>query len=148
MLLNEIKTLYSKQYGARYGVPCGSSEHEITELEKAFRKRLPGVFREYLRWMGNDKRGRLEGSDWFLDNIHENTEYLSDFLLENEVAVEGFIQPLCFFVHQGYMAAWFDLGNSQDDPDCYYFFEGNRSKQIDGPVKFTSFLAKELGLSI
>jgi len=49
-------------------------------------------------------------------------------------------------MHQGYMAAWFDLSQSSSDSECFFFSEANDGRKIEGPKKFNDFLKEELGL--
>ena len=146
MHLTSIKNSYSKRYASEFGEPRGCSERDVKILEQSLGRRLPAAYREYLLWMGNDKHGRLKGSDWFLSDVRENTAALPELLSENEISIDQLDDPFCFFMHQGYMAAWFDLSQTSDDPECFFFSEGNDAGDVEGPKMFSEFLKKELGL--
>ncbi len=146
MHLTSIKSMYSTRYASEFGEPRGCSERDVKALEQDLGRLLPEAYREYLLWMGNDKYGRLKGSDWFLTDVRENTAALPELLSENKISIDQLDDPFCFFMHQGYMAAWFDLCQTSDDPECFFFSEGNDAGEIEGPKTFSEFLKKELGL--
>jgi len=76
----------------------------------------------------------------------ENTASLRDLLLENGLSVEITFEPFCFFMHQGYMATWFDLISTSEDPECFFFSEAHETGLIKRPIKFTAFLKRDLDL--
>ncbi|MFK7763961.1 MAG: SMI1/KNR4 family protein [Roseobacter sp.] len=138
--------MYATRYASEFGEPKGCSKRDVEILEQDLERRLPGAYREFLLWMGNDKHGRLKGSDWFLTDVRENTAVLPELLFENAISIDQLKNQFCFFMHQGYMAAWFDLSQSVGDPKCFFFSEANNGRKIEGPKKFTEFLKEELGL--
>ncbi len=146
MYLSSIKDMYAKRYASEFGEPRGCSERDVKALEQDLGQRLPEAYREYLLWMGNDMHGRLKGSDWFISDVRENTVALPELLSENDVTTDKLDDLFCFFMHQGYMAAWFNLSQTADDPECFFFSEGNDAEEIDGPKVFSEFLKVELGL--
>jgi hypothetical protein len=146
MHLTSIKNLYATRFAPEFGEPKGCSKRDVKILEQDLGRRLPEAYREYLLWMGTDKHGRLKGSDWFLTDVRENTAVLPDLLSENEISIDQLDDQFCFFMHQGYMAAWFDLSQISGDPECFFFSEANDARKIEGPTKFTDFLKEELGL--
>ena len=146
MYLTSIKSMYATRYATKLGEPRGCSERDVEALEQDLERRLPGAYREYLLWMGNDKDGRLKGSDWFLTDVRDNTAALHELLAENGMSFGHLDDPFCFFMHQGYMAAWFDLSQNADDPECFFFSEANGKREIEGPLVFSEMLKKELGL--
>ena len=46
--------------------------------------------------------------------------------------------------HQGYIAAYFELPASEDNPDVYFFSEGRESNDVIKEGKFTEFLFRDL----
>ncbi len=139
--LKNCRAFYSKELEKRYGIPVGASESSVTELQQKLDFELPESYRQFLLWMGNDRNGALRGSEWFCDDIVPNGEFLDEFLIENNVHLRS-TKRVCFFVHQGYMAAWFD-DEGTPDPKCSFLSESNCDLVRDaGP--FSSFLLKEL----
>src|SRR6185295_16287706 len=107
--LASIKAFVREHVEPRRGPTRGASEEEVAALERTLGKPLPPAYRSYLLWMGSDVQGVLRGSDCFVDHVVDNNAYLPDFLADNGVT---FLLPtsfVCFFMHQGYIAAWFDL---------------------------------------
>lgn len=122
--LAPAKDFYNRNLKKYMGIPKGSSENEIEELEKYFGEKLPIVYKDYLRWMGNDTNGVLRGSNCFLEDVIENTETLTELLEGNKVNYKLPEKYLVFFEHQGYMASWFALPAEDEDPECFHFSEG------------------------
>ena len=146
IFLASLKLSYLMRYASQFGKPVGCSEGDLQKFERDLGQRLPLAHREFLLWMGNDRQGRLKGSDWFLDDLCENTRSLHELLSENGLSLAEFSAPFCFFMHQGYMAAWFDLASVEGNPKCYFFSESTESRSIEGPIDFTTFLKRDLGL--
>ena len=142
--LDNVKAYYRTHFGSEFGEPQGCSVAEVEELERTVGHHLPAAYREFLLWMGNDKDGIFRGSDWFLSDIVENTEYVDELLRENGVdwRPEGAI--LAFFCHQGYMIAWFDLSTTEDDPPCYFYSEGEDMTVPGQRQRFSEFVLAEL----
>lgn len=144
-MLEQCKDLYDKQLKKDFGPPVGCTEAQINELERSLAGPLPLAYREYLKWMGADHQGPFRGSDWFARNVLENTAYVPELLRENGVSWELPAVFLSFFCHQGYMCAWFDLLDAEDDPMCWMF------REVDMPQPklvgvFSAFLLRELEL--
>ncbi len=144
--LRPIKNAFFKKHGSQFSQPVGCSKGELQQVQRTMGRQLPGAYRELLLWMGRDKQGFLKGSDWFLSDLSLNNASLKDYLAENDLSLEEISEPFCFFMHQGYMAAWFDLTSSEEDPECFFFSEASDVHTVEGPVRFTAFLQKELGL--
>ena len=105
--LAEVKEFH-RQFAEPYkGKPKGCWDFEIRALEKSFGFELPLAYKQYLAWMGKDYNGVFVGCDWFISNVEDNTALVPELLTENNIS---FVLPenyLCFFSHQGYIAAWF-----------------------------------------
>lgn len=125
------------------GRPRGAPEAEILALEHRLGVRFPAAYREYLRWMGNDREGALQGSDCFIRNVETNANGLCELLRENGVAPPS-CRPIVFFLHQGYIACWFDAGDQSDDPDVSCFHENGESRVILPAGTFSDWLFEEL----
>jgi hypothetical protein len=94
--------------------------------------------------MGKDYEGVFVGSDWFVTSAIDNTKYLPELLAANKVRFQLPEHFLAFFSHQGYMVAWFKLPKEGEDPQVYFYNEG---EEMDSPVlegKFTDFLLKDM----
>lgn len=125
------------------GRPRGAPEAEILALERRLGIQLPAAYREYLRWMGNDCKGALRGSDCFIRDVETNANGLRELLLENGVAHPS-SRPIVFFLHQGYIAYWFDATDQRDDPELSCFHENGESRAILTMGTFSEWLFEEL----
>lgn len=142
--LSKCKELYKKEIASKYGAPIGCSFEEISDIEQKINYTFPDSYREFLLWMGNDKNGVLRGSDWFLDDVIDNTDCLEELIEDNGLSLINPDNLICFFMHQGYMVGWFYKAPVADDPDCYFFSEGAEPNTIQKIGKFSEFLLKEL----
>lgn len=102
----------------------GTTEAEVLELERALGKRLPGAYRDYLLRSGHDESGPLRGTDCFIRHVLDNNKWLPELLAENGVRWTLPERYVCFFMHQGYVAAWFDLDDPSPDPKSWCYEEG------------------------
>lgn len=142
--LYECRKFYTQRLLSRYGQPLGADESEVLSLQEKLGFDLPLAYRQFLLWMGNDKQGVLKGSEWFIDEVCDNQDFLEEFLTDNGVSKNVSGQVVCFFSHQGYMAAWFSIDGEQADPFCELYSEANSSLIPVGIDSFSSFLLKEL----
>lgn len=94
--------------------------------------------------MGKDKHGALKGSEWFTDDVYDNQSFLEEFLDENAVIGVKGGKKVCFFSHQGYMAAWFSADANEQDPKCQFYSESNSNPVAIETGTFSQFLLKEL----
>lgn len=141
--LKECRDFYARVLQPCFGAPLGASETAVSELQQKLGFTLPESYRQFLLWMGEDKQGPLRGSEWFVDDILPNGEFLDEFLLDNGVAETNPVERICFFVHQGYMAAWF-AGGDAEDPLCHLYSESYPEPVVSSAGAFSSFLLKEL----
>lgn len=141
--LKDCRDFYAQALQPSFGVPVGVSEITVSELQQKLGFVLPESYRQFLLWMGGDKRGALRGSEWFADDVLANGEFLDEFLAENGVTETASDERVCFFVHQGYMAAWF-VDIEAANPKCRFFSETSIEPVITNAGTFTSFLLNEL----
>lgn len=141
--LKECRDFYARVLQPHFGVPFGASETAVSKLQHELGFTLPESYRQFLLWMGNDKQGALKGTEWFVDQVLSNGEFLDEFLPDNGIAETTSESRVCFFVHQGYMAAWF-VDVEDVDPRCRFFSEANSEPVVADAGVFTSFLLKEL----
>lgn len=125
------------------GQPVGVSERKVASLEARLGCRLPLAYREYLLWMGNDQDGLLRGTDCFLGNVEANEQALAELLRENGLPPPAY-RPVVFFLHQGYIACWFRMGETAEDPEVFSFNEGAREAGIRPLGSFSHWLYSEL----
>ncbi len=142
--IERVKDYYRTHLLARFGKPKGSSNEEVAEIERHIGHPLPGAYKEYLLWMGNDKEGVFRGSAWFASDVARNTEYVTQLLRENNIDWRPDGPILAFFSHQGYMIAWFDVPADDDDPRCYFFSEGKGMIEPREEGRFSEVLLAEL----
>jgi hypothetical protein len=94
--------------------------------------------------MGKDYNGIFVGCDWFITNVEEITALVPDLLKENNISFDMPEHFLCFFSHQGYMAAWFELPKLDDNPPAWFYYE---AMNMDRPIleaRFTDVLLKDM----
>lgn len=119
---------------------AGASEEEISEIESWLGTRLPSTYRDFLLKHGNDENGPLCGSEFLARQLRSNNEYLPELLAENNVVSKLPRNYLCFLMHQGYIAFWFDLDTKNQDPICWAFSEGTSTEPSnEGP--FSEFIS-------
>jgi len=140
--LDQVRAYHREHIEPLLGAARGCEAREVDALERALGFALPAAYREFLLWMGRDLDGAFRGSDCFVDHVRYNNEWLPKLLAENDV---GFPLPerfVAFFMHQGYVAAWFAIP-AEPDPACWLFAEGNSDVPEElGP--FSSWLLKHL----
>lgn len=141
--LKDCRDFYAEFLQVRFGDPVGATAASVSDLEQKLGFALPESYRQFLLWMGQDKNGALKGSEWFVDDVLPNDELLDEFLADNEVAEAVPSKRVCFFVHQGYMAAWF-VDVTATDPVCLFYSEANSEPVVVDAGAFSSFLLKEL----
>lgn len=142
--IQECRNFYEQRLHSKFGPPVGATESEISMLQAKLDADLPIAYRQFLLWMGKDKHGALKGSEWFIDEVCENGDFLDEFLVENEVKRPEPNSTVCFFSHQGYMAAWFSKADPQSDPSCKFYSEANSNPVPIDAGPFSSVLLKEL----
>ena len=142
--LTEIKN-YHRQFAEKLkGKPKGCRNSEIVDLEKTIGFALPIAYKQYLLWMGKDYEGVFVGCDWFITDVKNNHELVPELLRENNVAFTLSEHYLSFFSHQGYMAAWFDLPVNCEDPEVWFYGEGQGLERPIMKGRFTEFLFQDL----
>jgi len=102
----------------------GATEAEILVLESTLGRSLPPAYREYLLRSGHDESGPLRGTDCFIRHVIDNNKWLPKLFAGNDVRWTLPERYVCFFMHQGYIAAWFNLDDSHPDPSCWCYREG------------------------
>lgn len=128
--------------------PTGASESEVAALERQLGMRLPRDYRAFLRWMGRDRHGVWGGSDCFVDDILSITRDLPDLMEENGLLHELPERYVCVFMHQGYIATWFEVPPDASDPPAFVFNEGQRELGIQtGDTVMATFCADYRGLT-
>jgi hypothetical protein len=141
-MLSTVKALHTELVAPVLGQPVGASLQEVAALEGRIGFRFPDAYRQFLLWMGRDFNGIFRGSSWFITDLDENREVLSELL--SEVGSQYDVAPshVVFFTHQGYMAAWFDASRNESDPECWFVNDGMREPASSG--KFTKVLLADL----
>lgn len=124
--------------------PCRS--WEVDDIEKEYGITLPQAYKDFLLLMGK-KAGRfMVGSSVFYDELF----FLKSWA--NELGTENDLPPLLddafpFWMHQGYMVAYF-ITTEGDDPPVYSFAEGKDHKgYVLDSMSVTEFFLKKLLIS-
>lgn len=110
----------------------------VAKLEKDLGFALPRAYRKHLQRHGS--KSPIVGTDCAPKDVLGNTEYLPALLRENEIEYVLPTKVVCFLMHQGYIAAWFDAEDG-DDPACMFFSEGTTSEPQTGG-RFSTFMEK------
>lgn len=143
MLIARSIALHSSKVEPKLGRPVGAFKTDVIALEARLGIQLPEAYREYLLWMGADFHGLLRGSDCFINHIEANTEGLADLLEENGLPKLPY-KPIIFFMHQGYIACWFNASDQSHDPAVFSFNESESVSGIRTLGTFSEWLYNEL----
>ncbi len=146
--LKEVVEFHKKFVQPYKGFPRGCRNAEIKNLETHFGFEFPIAYKEYLKFMGKDYNGIFVGSEYFIDDVIENTEYLPELLAANEIDFTLPDKYLAFFSHQGYMIAWFELPKLNENPPVWFYkeSENNELPRIEG-IFTEALLADMQGLA-
>lgn len=125
------------------GRPIGAFKSDIIALEARIQAHFPEAYREYLLWIGADFNGALRGSDCFISHVEENYEGLKVLFKENDL-IDLLYCPVVFFMHQGYIACWFDASDQSDDPVVFSFSEADSASGIQSVGTFSDWLYSEM----
>jgi hypothetical protein len=142
--LAEIRQFHQSHVEPYKGKPIGCSDTEIRSLEESFGFELPLAYKQYLKWMGKDYHGIFVGCDWFIANVEDNTNLVPELLTENHISFQLPEHYLCFFSHQGYMAAWFELPKLNDNPPAWFYHEGMNMEAPEIKGTFTDILFNDM----
>ncbi len=142
--LAEIKEFHQQFVQPYRGIPKGSSNRQISELEQHFGFEFPLAYKQYLAFMGSDYNGVFVGCDWFTNNVVENTGIVPEVLAENNISFKLPENYLCFFSHQGYMMAWFELPKLNDNPSVWFYTEATKMKEPTIEGTFTEVLFNDM----
>jgi hypothetical protein len=123
-----------------------ASKDKIDGIEKDYQVVLPAEYKKFLTLMGNGAGNFMLGSSVFLNELVDLRSGTIELCEENNIPIipnNAFV----FWMHQGYQAAYFNIGES-DDPPVYYFSEGKGWKDFMlMESSFSAFLWKQLILS-
>ncbi len=140
--LVQIRAFHRKMVELWTGPPAGCAEAEILALEARLGWPLPLPYKQYLAFMGNDRKGVFVGCDWFIEAANVNSIDFELAYMEVEYTPLG--DTLTFMSHQGYMFSWMDLPVSSDDPPVYFYTEEAKDNTIERHIRFTDLLLAEL----
>lgn len=140
--LESVRAYHQLHIEPLLGAPQGCELPKIEALEARLGFGVPEAYREFLLWMGRDFDGIFRGSDCFLIHVLDNNDWLPELLTENAVNSPLPERYVAFFMHQGYIAAWFEIPASPD-PECLFFAEG-ATERPEGQGAFSSFLLAQM----
>lgn len=143
MIIDRSVELHRLRIEPLLGRPVGAFQSDLIALEARIRIRLPVAYREYLLWMGADFNGVLRGSDCFISHVETNCDGLNLLFEENGLSPLPY-SPIVFFMHQGYIACWFDSSDQSDDPAIFGFSEAAGESGIQTYGTFSNWLYSEL----
>jgi hypothetical protein len=142
--LTELRHFHQHAIQPYLGLPKGCSPRTLAQFEQSLTYELPLAYRQYLAWMGEDYAGILQGTNCFITDVHANTAALPNLLAENQIAFALPASMLVFYMHQGYVAAWFTLPKESDNPLIWFFSEGQDMMQPITAGTFTDFLLTDM----
>ena len=142
--LKDVVEFYKEFIRPYKGNPRGCRDSEIQNLENHFGFELPLAYKEYLRFMGKDYNGIFIGSEYFIDDVVENTEYLPELLVDNKINFRIPHNYLAFFSHQGYMIAWFELPKLNENPPVWFYKESENNEPPKMQGTFTELLLEDM----
>lgn len=134
LTLNKMENLLKEIKSIGYNLN-GLTSTQIREIEDFYNVKLPKEYIYFLKSMGKDGGGFLRGEDVFIDRIFELREYANDLLTEDESDFILKPEHFVFYSHQGYIFAFFDTLNYDEDSSIYFYFEGD----LKPTVKYKSF---------
>lgn len=139
-----MKQFHAAAIAPYTGAPVGCMEEEVALLEQRVEFPLPVAYRQWLLWMGNDRRGIFVGTQCFISDVLENTQGLPDLLAENSIAYDLPEHYFAFYSHQGYAVAWFALPAVSDDPPVWFYTEGHDLVAPQEAGRFTDFILDDM----
>ncbi len=104
---------------------------ESIEIEQNLR--LPKTYKDWFYGGGPGKQ-KFAGTDMDFPNLANLREWAKELLVESGIKFKLPNNAYVFAMHQGYQFMYFLCGDD-DDPEVWYFHEGNKEPQI----KWTSF---------
>jgi hypothetical protein len=143
MIIDRSIDLHHSKFEPVFGRPIGAFKSDVVALEARIHTNLPAAYREYLLWMGADFNGVFRGSDCFVNHVEENHKGLVVLFKENDLVTLSYC-PIVFFMHQGYIACWFDASDQSDDPAVFCFSEATSASGIQAVGTFSDWLCSEL----
>src|SRR5262245_18871306 len=108
-MIEKLRSVHKADIEPFLRSPNGCSLRDVKKTEDVLGYRLAACHREFLLWMGRDKRGIFQGSCVFVDDLVPNREVLDGLLQTNNLSLPQDGDVCVFFTHQGYQAAWYDL---------------------------------------
>lgn len=115
----------------------GLDEAHVAEVERDAGRRLPLVYRSFLRQCGAGLGTVGTGSVLFYPEILGIRAAVDELLADNGLSLGAGDIP--FHMHQGYFAAW--LHGDGDDPEVVSYLEGDPAPRIAAP-DFVTWLAE------
>lgn len=106
---------------------------------------LPSSYYEFLMRMGNGtKNGFLQGHSCFINELPNLKAWATELLVENNFPLILSENDFIFWMHQGYMFAFFKMDEGHDPPIYFYTEVDKPSKFFKITDTFTEFLARIL----
>ncbi len=136
MIIEQIKKLdpLSKKW-------IGCKEIEIQEIENEIEFKLPNLYRIYLSEMGKYAGNFMRGSSAFYSDLPDLRDATVELFQENKFDYLLPENAFVFWMHQGYQTAFFLLDDKiVEDPEVFYFGEGEELKELKKINSFSDFL--------
>lgn len=125
----------------------GCSEQQIDRVMKVQGvKRLPDIYRQYLRVMGMSSGDLYTGTDVDYRFLHKLKIWAEKILKGNNSL---FVLPddaFVFLTHQGWQFTYFHTDTTDDDPPVYYWSEVQDN--LDKPTQHSAHLSEFLTITI
>lgn len=120
MALEQTKTLFTNLKFTHQPEAC--TEDQIQALEKQLGFKVPGVYREFLLWMGKNRSGILLGTDWLIEDVPGLKVKLVKLIATNKSPAKLPDDAFVFWGTQGYQFNFLRL--SEGDTSKVYRYHG------------------------
>ncbi len=144
MEFEDVKAFYERELAWHRGEPVGATMAQIRKVERHLGVTLPETYVAFLLWMGADSRGIFGGTNMFVWDLVDSTDYLPEFLKDNDFDWKPNGTALVPFCHQAYILAWFDLPEADPKLPFWFFSEGGKTTTPTRMPNFWQFLVDDM----
>ncbi len=103
----------------------GCDDNDIKALEDYYTLKLPDNYKKFLKILGKNSGGFLDGSDFIYQKLFKLKEHAVDLLKENKADYILEKEDFVFISHQGYQFLFFKC--DEKDNSIYYYEDGEVS---------------------
>lgn len=114
------------------------TEAEVNALEQSLLHPLPQAYRQFLLWMGHGAGSFWRGTHCFYKHLGDIQNWAVELLEEKRFPQQIPSDAFVFWMHQGYMFAFFRLLEG-DDPPVYFYYPSKDAECTDFKVSWSHF---------